>query len=45
VTPFGLEGSALFDALNVGQRSVTLNLKGCGSFATTRLVTHFTRLR
>jgi benzylsuccinate CoA-transferase BbsF subunit len=34
--PHGLEGSDLFDALNVGKRSITLNLKHPGALALVR---------
>ena len=40
-SPHGLEGSPLFDALNAGKRSVTLNLKNSEGVAVARRLMHW----
>lgn len=40
-SPHGLEGSPLFDALNAGKRSVTLNLKSDGGVEVARRLMHW----
>ncbi len=40
-SPHGLEGSPLFDALNAGKRSITLNLKSAGGVDVARRLVHW----
>lgn len=40
-SPHGLDGSPLFDALNVGKRSITLNLKSEGGVDVARRLIHW----